>query len=85
MNKDVMAGCKPLKRGEYDLVNISLVGHDPVTGRTFKECNAEWRVWMDEVEAGWKLLRWWQLRQRLRLGRYTAILGQRMGMGGHGF
>lgn len=69
----------PLKKGEYDLVNISILGFDPVTGRSFDECNAEFNKWLNAVEVESLQLRWWQFRRRYRL--WTNIrLHQRQGM-----
>ena len=50
-----------IQKGEYDLVNISLIGHDPVTGRSFEECKKEW----DTAYAYllWRIAntKWWQV------------------------
>ncbi len=73
-----------LKAGEYDLVNISLLGRDPVTGRTFEECNDEWRAWLDELLAYEAETRWWQLRRKLRIRVRCAVLDERMGLNGWG-
>jgi hypothetical protein len=74
---------EPLRRGiDYDLVNISGIGHDPVTGRTYEECKAEWDEWMNEVEARVLSTPWWNLKQYWRNWWDIAILRQRQGMGG---
>ena len=72
---------RPLQPGvEYDLVNISLIGRDPVTGRTYDECYLEWSEWMEELRRDSLALRWWQLRRRVRVVRAAMILEQRLGM-----
>jgi hypothetical protein len=81
MSEDILKGCVPLKRGEYDLVNICVLGHDPVTGRSFKECNAEWNVWLEEVQRRVAARKWWQLRQYFRNNFKLGVLRQRQGMG----
>ena len=81
MSDDILKGCVPLKRGEYDLVNISLIGHDPNTGRTYKECSAEWQAWMAEVQRRMDAAKWWQFREKFRLRYKVAVLGLRQGMG----
>jgi hypothetical protein len=81
VSKDILAGCVPLKRGEYDLVNISLIGHDPITGRSFDECSAEWNVWLEEVKRRHAARKWWQLREYFRMNYKLGVLGQRQGMG----
>jgi len=70
---------QPLKAGEYDLANISLIGHDPVTGRTYAECNAEWQAALEELKARNAKRRWWQVRELYAVRRQTAILSQRLG------
>lgn len=71
---------KPLEIGHYDLCNISILGFDPITGRTFSECQAEWRCWLDEATIRQAQLKWWQFVDRLVLARIFAILVQRQGM-----
>jgi hypothetical protein len=75
-----MSEIKPLRKGEFDLVNISLIGHDPITGRSFQECADEWRGWLNEVNAGLNKLKWWQVRRRVDLARKVWILKVRQGM-----
>ena len=71
----------PLRPGiDYDLVNISLIGHDPVTGRTYEECSAEWKQWKDELQARIDSMPWWNLRLRLQNSRDLMIMVQRLGM-----
>lgn len=70
----------PLKKGEYDLVNISLIGVDPVTGRTFEECQAEWQAWLNAVERDVLSCRWWQLKRRFNNAVNIARLRVRQGM-----
>jgi hypothetical protein len=70
---------RPLKKGEYDLVNICVLGSDPITGRPFNECNAEWQAWLDEAQERQKNRRWWDIVEWFRIVRITQILHQRMG------
>lgn len=64
----------PIKKGEYDLVNISIIGHDPTTGRSLEECHTEWRAELDKLIEEIKTIRWWQLRRRWNWGtRYGAL------------
>jgi hypothetical protein len=70
---------KPLRKGEYDLANISLLGRDPVTGRSFAECDAEWRAALEKLKARHKARRWWDLVEMFRINRQAAIMAQRLG------
>lgn len=69
-----------LKAGEYDLVNISLLGYDPVTGRTYKECHDEWQAELDKTILRFNNLRWWNIIDRISVGLQFSILKQRLGM-----
>jgi hypothetical protein len=68
-----------LKPGEFDLANISLIGHDHVTGRSFAECDAEWRAALEKLKARDGARRWWQFWEWFAVRRQTAILTQRLG------
>lgn len=70
---------KPLKAGEYDLANISLIGHDPVTGRSFAECDAEWKAELEKLKARAAARRWWQIAEYFSINRQAAIMAQRLG------
>jgi hypothetical protein len=69
----------PIKRGEYDLVNISLLGFDPTTGKPYQECHDEWSAAREALEAEQKTLRWWEvgrhLAYRLKLAALTSHFG----------
>lgn len=80
-NKVQWTATLPLKRGEYDLLNISLIGHDPNTGWSFERCHVAWRAAFRELSAEYRKLPWWDLAARMRLGRRAAVLRQRQGMG----
>jgi hypothetical protein len=67
----------PLKRGEYDLVNISAIGFDPVTGRTADECIAEHQAAVERVLTRARTLRWWDLVGRSTIARQYSILRTR--------
>lgn len=71
---------RPIRKGEYDLVNISLVGFDPITGKSYAECSAEWRATLDEVEKEAKAVRWWQLRARWAVGLKLGALRSHFGV-----
>ena len=74
---------KLLRKGvDYDLVNISLLGYDPVTGRSFEQCNAEWNAQLKAVEQRMARARWWQLRQKFRNRWDLMVLERRQGMQG---
>lgn len=77
---------KPLRKGiDYDLVNISLIGHDPVTGRSFEECMTEWEAERDDLIARVDRMRWWHLREQVRVRYAVWVLRQREGMHGISF
>lgn len=70
---------RPIRRGEYDLANISLVGADPITGLSFDACQAEWdraRSWLLREFDG---LRWWQIVRRYKLSRQAWALRTHLG------
>ena len=72
---------KPLRVGiDFDLVNISLLGYDPVTGRTYQECHYEWEAWKDELLARIEARRWWQVLAYFRHNYLASILTERLGM-----
>jgi hypothetical protein len=74
----------PLRKGiDYDLVNISLLGVDPVSGRSFDECHKEWAAALGRVQERANRLRWWDLPERLRIARKLFILTQRQGLQGY--
>ncbi len=45
---------------DYDLVNIMLIGYDPVTGKSFEECCDTWKASRDAVTAEYEALTWWK-------------------------
>lgn len=71
---------KPLRKGEYNLVHISLIGRDPISGRSFEECRAEWKAELDIVAEEARTVRWWQIIRRVRVAWKIAILEQRQGL-----
>jgi hypothetical protein len=70
----------PIRKGEYDLVNISLIGHDPTTGRSYEECHAEWKGELDKLAAEEKTIRWWQFSRRRVWGAKVFALNSHFGM-----
>lgn len=71
---------RPIQKGEYDLVNISLLGRDPITGKSYDDCHAEWRATLEKVEAEFKAVRWWQFRRRYAFGLKAYALRSHLGM-----
>lgn len=71
---------RALRKGEYDLVNISLIGFDPKTGRSYEECHAEWSVEKDRVLQIWASLKWWQIAQNVKCRWQIMVLTERLGM-----
>lgn len=71
---------KRIRRGEYTLAMISILGRDPVTGRTYEECRAEWRAELDRISAEWNKTRWWHLRRQIRLRWENFKLAERFGL-----
>ncbi len=70
----------PLRPGiDYDLANISLIGFDPVTGRSYEECHNEWTEWFKWTTARAERMPWWNLVERYRVIRAAIILKERLG------
>lgn len=69
-----------IRRGEFDLVNMSLLGHDPITGRTYQECHSEWKAAFDYLQ--WRMHRtqWWQVWLVVANRWQLLNLSLRMGM-----
>lgn len=67
---------------DFDLVNISLIGFDPVSGRSYNQCDDEWQDAMRRVKERAERLRWWDLPERFRVARKLSILAQRQGLNG---
>ncbi len=72
---------RPIRKGEYDLANISMIGHDPTDGRSYDECHAEWKTALDDVMARSETSRWWQFGRKLRIRWQTMALTTHLGMG----
>lgn len=73
---------RALRPGEYDLVNINLIGYDPVTGRSYEECQDEWDAALKKLAERQSKCRRWNFVERFRVARQVAIMEQRMGMYG---
>lgn len=71
---------KMIRKGEYDLVNISLIGFDPSTGKSYDQCHDEWSAERARVVARWGSLRWWQLIENIRCRWQFAALAAKLGM-----
>ena len=70
---------KMIRKGEYDLVNISLIGHDPNTGKSYEACQDEWDAERDRILAEWEALPWWKVWSNLRLRWEIAALYSKRG------
>jgi hypothetical protein len=70
---------KMIRKGEYDLVNISLIGHDPNTGRTYEQCQDEWNAERDRILIEWGSLPWWNFWRNIRLRWEVAALYSKLG------
>ncbi len=68
-----------IRKGEYDLVNMSFIGFDPNTGRSFDDCYAEWEAEKARVLDEWESLRWWQVIKNIRLRWQMVCLIERRG------
>jgi hypothetical protein len=71
---------RPIRRGEYDIANVSIIGHDPTDGRSYEECHAEWQREFDRVQEARRITRRWNLRARLRHRFQIAALATHLGM-----
>lgn len=74
---------KMIRKGEYDLANISLIGHDPNTGRSFEECYAEWEAEREKILAEWDALPWSKFWRNIYLRWQIAALVSKHG--GYGY
>jgi hypothetical protein len=70
---------KMIRTGEYDLVNISLIGHDH-TGRSYAECRAEFNAALLDLEKRVERVRWWQILERCHIRWQLTVLTARLGM-----
>jgi len=71
---------RPIRRGEYDIANVSIIGYDPTDGRRYEECHAEWQREFDRVQKARRTVGRWNLSKRLRLRLQTAALATHLGM-----
>jgi hypothetical protein len=76
---DARGFVRPLERGQYDLVNISLIGRDPITGRSYEACSAELSAAATTIAKEAEGLRWWHLYRQFRLRVNLVRLYQRQG------
>jgi hypothetical protein len=63
---------RPLRAGEHDLANVYLLGHEPLTGRDYTACRAEFDAAYRAVTRqnaavpSWnipaRIRRWWNIR-----------------------
>jgi hypothetical protein len=68
-----------IRKGEYDLVNISLIGCDPNTGKTYEQCQDEWDAERDRIVAAWDSLPWWNIWRNMTLRWEIAALYSKRG------
>ena len=71
---------RPIRRGEYDIATISLIGFDPNDSRPYEDCHREWQEALETVQTDGRAARWWQLRRRMRNRLRTAALSTHLGM-----
>lgn len=71
---------RPIRRGEYDIANVSIIGYDPTDGRPYEECHAEWQREFDRVQEALRTGSRWNLRARLRYRFQIAALATHLGM-----
>ena len=70
----------PIKKGGYDLANISTIGHDPVSGKSYEECHQAWVAALAIVRRRVETCPWWNVPRRIRNARLTVTLQNRLGM-----
>jgi len=71
---------RPIRKGEYDIANVSIIGYDPTDGRAYEDCHAEWQREFDRVRAARETTPRWNLAARLRLRFQVAALSTHLGM-----
>lgn len=71
---------KMIQKGEYDLVNISLIGFDPNTGKSYEECQDEFDAERARILKEWGDVRWWQIVRSIRLRWQIACLVEKLGV-----
>ena len=69
-----------IRRGEYDLVNVSLIGFDPNTGQPYDSFHDDYSAALNALVAEWDRLRWWQLLKNWKLRVATAALKSHEGL-----
>ena len=70
---------KSLRIGEYDLVNISLIGFDPISGRSFEDCRDEWQSAYKQLLARITAAKWWHVHKHIPIWKEMVILQNRLG------
>jgi len=71
---------RPIRKGEYDIANVSIIGYDPTDGRAYEDCHAEWQREFDRVRAARETTPRWNLAAKLRLRFQVAALSTHLGM-----
>lgn len=69
----------PIKAGEYDLVNISLVGFDPNTGETYEACHTAWKAALDAAIVEDDATPWWRFKERRAIAEKARALQSHFG------
>jgi hypothetical protein len=59
---------------------ISRLGWDPITGLSGEEKSAQWSPEIKSLAERLMKVRWWNIAERIRLRRESALLRQRMGL-----
>jgi hypothetical protein len=70
-----------IRKGEYDLVNICLIGYDPVTGKNFEDCHREWTEYFEETKTMRATTPWWNIKRHIQIKWRLAKLTAKQGMG----
>lgn len=78
-NKKEWTPRKFLKRGEYDLVNISLIGKDPNSGWTYDQCQDAWDAALKDLNEMIATAKPWHLIKQVKMRLLAAALYQRQG------
>lgn len=70
---------KFIRKGEYDLVNISLIGYDPNSGESYESCHQRWHDALEEITEIGERVKWWdiplQIKYRLGVGALYSRFG----------
>lgn len=71
---------RPIRKGEYDLINISLIGYDPNTLKSYDECHAAWKEQTEVVKKAAANVRWWDIPEYILVTRQAYALRSHFGL-----